>query len=219
MFGGWDTIIGSVLGAVLAVLGGFFFAYLEDKRKTTERHKIVAKALHYEVEQLNKKMGIISKHLTGNGPIRSSGLYNSLKGDNIFVRPSEFSFIRDRNPFERFYGKFFDLQNDVQIDILFEYYSYVQEADQHLTALLNVGRQTGHEIFIFEKKGGGIPSSEQFRADIHASECNDCIHKAQSTLNSAHLMQDLMKLIEKKWRRPKIFARISRWWRIIFRKP
>lgn len=188
-----------MLGAVLAVLGGFFFTYLEDKRKTTERHKIVAKALHYEVEQLNKKMGIISKHLTGNGPIRSSGLYSSLKGANIFVRSSEFSFIVDRNPFEHFYGEIFGLQNNVQVDKLFEYYSYAQEADQHLTALLNVGRQTGHEIFIFEKRDGGIPSSEPFRADTHASECIECIRKAQSTLNSAHLMQDLVRLIDKKW--------------------
>ncbi|MCE5338440.1 MAG: hypothetical protein LLF90_07140 [Methanomicrobiaceae archaeon] len=202
MFSGWDTIIGSTLGAALAVLGGFYFTYLEDKRKTTGRHKIVAKALHYEVEQLNNKMGIISKHLTGNGPIRSSGLYSGLKDDSIFVRPSEFSFIMDRNPFEHFYGEIFDLQNDVQVDKLFEYYSYAQEADQHLTALLNVGRQTGHEIFIFEKKDRSIPSSEQIRADIHASECIKCIHKAQSTLDGSHLMQDLVKLIDKKWYRP-----------------
>lgn len=198
MFGGWDTIIGSVLGAVLAVLGGFFFAYLEDKRKTTERHKIVAKALHYEIEQLNNKMNKISKHLTGNGPIYSSELYSRLKDDNIFVRLPEFSFIMDRNPFEHFYGEIFDLQNDVQIGKLFEYYSYAERTDQHLTALLDVGRQTDHEIFIFEKRDRTIPSSEQLRVDIHASECIKCIHKSQSTLNSAHLMQDLVKSIEKK---------------------
>jgi len=85
MFGGWDTIVGSVVGAVLAVLGGFFFAYLEDKRKTTERHKIVAKALHYEVEQLNKKMDKVSKHLANDEPIRSSSLYNILKDDNYLL--------------------------------------------------------------------------------------------------------------------------------------
>lgn len=53
MFGDWNAIIGAVIGAVLS---GLYFTYLEDKRKTTERRKIVAKALHFEVEQLNKKM-------------------------------------------------------------------------------------------------------------------------------------------------------------------
>lgn len=57
MFGGWDTIIGSVVGAVLAVLGGFFFTCFEDTRKTTERRKIVANALHLEVEQLRHRRG------------------------------------------------------------------------------------------------------------------------------------------------------------------
>lgn len=209
MFGGWDTIVGSVVGAVLAVLGGFFFAYLEDKRKTTERHKIVAKALHYEVEQLNKKMDKVSKHLANDEPIRSSSLYNILKDDNIFVRTSGPSFIRDRNPFEHFYGEIFNLQNDVRVDKLFEYYSYAQEADQHLTALLDVSRQARQKIITFGGKSEGIPSSEQFTADMYASECIECIRKAQSTLSDAHLMQDLKTLIDKKWCCHKIFDWIS----------
>jgi hypothetical protein len=210
MFGGWDAIIGSVIGAVLAVLGGFYFTYLEDKRKTTERHKIVAKALHFEVEQLNKKMEKISEHLNADEPIRSSRLYSILKDDHVFVRSSEFSFIQDRNPFEHFYGEIFDLQNDIWTDKLFEYYSYAQEADQHLIALLDAAREAHQEIIIFGGKIEGIPSSEQFKVDMHVSECVECVRKAQSTLSDAHLMQDLKKLIDKKWCCPQIFARISR---------
>ena len=60
MSGGWATIIGSVVGAVLAVSGGFFFACFEDTRKTAERRKVVAKALHFEVEQLRHRRGRLS---------------------------------------------------------------------------------------------------------------------------------------------------------------
>jgi len=204
-----DSIYGLWVGVDAFIPRLKSWAFCCYDRKTTERHKIVAKALRYEVEQLNKKMDKVSKHLANDEPIRSSSLYNILKDDNIFVRTSGPSFIRDRNPFEHFYGEIFNLQNDVRVDKLFEYYSYAQEADQHLTALLDVSRQARQKIITFGGKSEGIPSSEQFTADMYASECIECIRKAQSTLSDAHLMQDLKTLIDKKWCCHKIFDWIS----------
>lgn len=191
----FDTLI----GALLALFGGFFFTCMDDKRRNHKRNQTISKALLIEINSLNEKMRLIAVGL--NIWIKTDErniphLFYGLRHGLISTSHSGFSFIRSKNAFEILTADIINLPDANIVAKLFKYYEHVEEANSNINYLLYMKKI---DFFSPEADESILTDDEWKQSDHYYGGFNFHYGQAVEILNESQIIEYLNNIINKKW--------------------